>query len=304
VKTLQGFVCLLIASTAAAAGEATVSLDVKDTAVDVSIGGKPFAVYRYGQELPKPFFAEVRGPAGTVLTRPIISKGQGDHPHQKGIWLAVDEVNEVDFWAEQGRIETISVKALEPEGNPAKLQVVNHWLNPAGDPVLKETTVISIFPNRLLAYDITFTPHGGEVAFHDTKEGLFGIRLADALREREGGKVANSEGQTGTKEAWGQTADWVDYHGTVEGEAVGVALFDHPENFRRSRYHVRDYGLFSINPFGERAYTGGKRESPPVELAPGASLRLRYGLYVHPGDTDSGQVRKAYQQFVNAVKGS
>ena len=303
MKTLAGLVCLLSLSAATLAGEQTVQLDVKESTVDVTIGGEPFAEYRFGKDLPKPYFADVRGPGGTIITRPIIAKGEGDHPHQKGIWLAVDEVNEVDFWAEAGPIRNISIKALEPRGNPAKFQVINHWLDPAGDPVLKETTTISIFANRLLAYDITLAPHGEPVTFEDTKEGLFGIRMIDALREREGGTVVNSAGHKGTKEAWGQPADWVDYHNTVSGQTVGVALFDHPENFRKSRYHVRDYGLFSINPFGERAYTNGRQEAAPLTVEPGASLRLRYGLYVHPGDAESAKVADVYQQFVEATSG-
>jgi Methane oxygenase PmoA len=304
VRSLSGLACLLWLAVPAAAGDQTVALDVKENSVEVSIGGQPFASYRFGKELPKPFFSPVRGPQGVVLTRPIIAKGQGDHPHQKGLWISVDEVNEVDFWAEQGQIETVSVKALQPRGNPAKLQVVNRWLDPSGQPIVRETTVFSIFANRLLACDITFTALDEQVTFEDTKEGLFGFRMVDALREREGGKVVNSGGAQGTKDAWGQAADWVDYHGTVDGQHVGVALFDHPDNFRPSRYHVRDYGLFSINPFGERAYTNGKQEAAPAEIDPGESLRLRYGLYIHPGDTETGKVAETWEQFVNATKGS
>ena len=35
-----------------------------------------------------------------------------------------------------------------------------------------------------------------------------------------------------------------------------MAMFDHPANRPRARWHVRDYGLFSANPFGQNWWPG------------------------------------------------
>lgn len=285
--------CLFVA---AFANKPTVELDVGSDRAEVTIGGEAFAVYNFADDLPKPFFSPVHGPGGIVVTRPI--EDPEDHPHHKGIWVSVDEVNEVDFWAERGKIDNVSVEAIVPSGNPAKLQVVNQWLDGDGNPIVTETTIIGIHANRLLTYDITFSAGAELVTFDDTKEGLFGFRMADSMREREGGHVLNANGLEGSGACWGRPSYWVDYYGEVDGTTQGVALFDHPLNFRPSRYHVRNYGLFSISPFGERAYTSGRRPTDPVVLMPGSSLRLRYAIYLHAGDTQAANVAGVYQDYL------
>ena len=268
--------------------------------ITVKIGDEVFTVFNLGSDLPKPFASPVYGPGGVVMTREISKPGvKIDHPHHKGIWVSIDEVNEIKFWAEQGKIQNVSGDS-SAEGNPADLSLTNHWLGKDGKPVVEENTKILIYPNRLMIYDITFKALDKPATFDDTKEGLFGIRLIDSLRERETGKVKDSEGRSGSKEAWGKTADWMDYYGEVEGKTVGAAIFDHPDNFRPSRYHVRDYGLFSINPFGEQAYA--KAGAKPVTLEPGETLNLKYGIYIHEGDTEKGKVAEVYQDFVKKAK--
>jgi hypothetical protein len=168
----------------------------------------------------------------------------------------------------------------------------------AGKPLLIESTVVSIFVNRLIAYDIKFTAAEKPATFGDTKEGMFGIRVADTLREKAGGKVVNAEGRQGTAECWGQESKWVDYIGDVGGKSYGVTLIDHPQNFRKSRFHVRDYGLFTLSPFGQSAYTNGQLPPNPLVLEAGKSIRLRYGLFIHPGDTDQAQVPSTYDFYV------
>jgi len=281
----------------------TVRLDAQDGKIDISIAGQPFTTFHY-KGFDKPFFIDLRAPDGTVITRSLEKEAVTDHPHHKGLWASVDEVNEHKHWMEGQPIRVDAVDILEAEGDPASFCVHNTWIDKSGQPLLKETTTVSISTDRTIAYDMTLAPAGNEpIEFGDTKEGFFALRVRDELREKGGdGKITNANGATGEKEAWGKTSPWVDYSGTVDGKPVGVAIFDHPENFRPSRYHVRAYGLFAISPFGESAYTNGEQEAKVVHLKPGEPLRLRYAAYIHAGDANSADVAGRYAKYAEKAK--
>lgn len=300
MKILLSILCLFVGfSSVADAKDAPVQITKNGTKVNVTIAGKPFATYHTGSDLPKPFFSPVRAADGTIITRSLVDPE--DHPHHKGIWVAVDEVNEVDFWAEKGKIKNSEVKVIKAAGNPAVMQVTNQWLGEDGKPIVTETTVISIYANRLLTYDITFKAGDKPVVFEDTKEGLFGIRLPNGMREKEEGSVENNTGIKGTKDNWGKPTEWIDYYGPLHGKLYGVTLMDSPQNFKKSRYHVRNYGLFTISPFGDHSYTNKKSPADPKHLKAGGTFNLKYGLYIHEGNTQQGKVAAAYQQFLKVT---
>ena len=81
------------------------------------------------------------------------------------------------------------------------------------------------------------------------------VRLNEVMRLTHGkaagtGHIVQS---TGVRDGatWGKRAEWCDYYGPVEGQVVGIAIFDHPSNpAHPTWWHVRDYGLFAANPFG------------------------------------------------------
>jgi Family of unknown function (DUF6807) len=279
---------------------ASVKLTKRDSTVDVHIGDELFTTFRFGPDLPKPYFYPVIGPGGKQVTRKTPVDSGEDHPHQKSLWIAIDEVNDVDFWAEKGKIVNRSVTLVTPEGDPAVLRAKNEWQDASGKTIVTETTTVSIRSNRLMKFDVVFAAGESPVTFGDTKEGLFGLRVNPELREDKGtGKISNADGLQTEKNCWSKESAWVDYSGSVDGTALGVAIFDHPGNFRRSRWHVRGYGLFSVNPFGGKAYTGNAANDGTYKLEAGKSFVLRYALYVHEGDSQQGKVATTFQQYAS-----
>lgn len=293
------FLALAVPGYGGAAESVQIAKGAEADTLAITVDGKPFLTFNYGAGLPKPFFLPVTTAEGVVVNRELGDKSDADHPHHKGIWNAIDEVNGVKFWAEKGLIRNTQVKITAATGSTAFFTAVNEWRNAETDKVeVVEKVQITIYPSRLLVYDMTFHAAHGPVVFEDTKEGLFGFRVAPSMKEKNGGRVTASDGSTTTAKCWGRNFPWVDYSGEVGGKTAGVTIMDHPGNFRPSRYHVRDYGLFSVSPFGEKAYTNGASAAAPVHLDQDGTLRLRYGLYVHDGDSAAAGIPAVYETFV------
>jgi hypothetical protein len=299
------FLLLSVASTGRRAEAADVRLTLQGDSLEVTVGGQPFTVYHFAKTQKKPYFWPVRSPGGQIMTRSL--EKPKDHRHHKGLWFSVDEVNHIKFWAEDGTIENVSVEPIVTNGDPARFKVVNHWLGKDGKPILIESTTISIGADRVIAYDANLAAASDPVTFGDTKEGLFGFRLANPLREMQGGKAVNADGMHGTHACWGKPSTWVDYDGTLDGKLIGAAIFDNPHNFRPSRYHVRDYGLFSISPFGEGAYTEGEKRGSSFRAEarrePATAVCDLHSRRRHAGrrrGRDVSQIRRSVRRLISS----
>jgi hypothetical protein len=110
--------------------------------------------------------------------------------------------------------------------------------------------------------------------------------------------MVNSNGQEGEPQCWGKRANWVDVFGEVEGENLGVAIFDHPSNPQHPTYwHVRGYGLLAANIFGVRAFERNPAMNGSRTLAPGETMSFRYRVVVHPGDYKTANVAALWEKY-------
>lgn len=302
---------LMLSLTAPAMARGVAFVRKSDTELEIKIDGRTFGVLNHGGEWAKPFLFPVKTPSGKNVLRPIIptaaeqgsSKEGTDHFHHKGVWIAVDSVNsgKLNYWHEKAKIVNNSVEHVTGKSDVGILTLKNTWMDGDSD-LLKEQTRVVFHPNSLVTYEITLTAVK-DTTFFDTKEGFFAVRMAHSMREQDQtGTVVNADGLKTSGECWGKPSPWIDYYGKVDGKVVGITLMDNPANFRKSRYHVRGYGLFSISPFGPRTYSKGKEPEAPVTIKTGESLTLKYGLYIHDGDTDTAKVADMYQTYLKYAK--
>ncbi len=273
----------------------------------MKIDGQPFAEYLV-KSGSKPIIWPLYGPTGKKMTRswPLEQDVPGetdrDHIHQRSLWFTHGDVNGIDFWSEgKGRIE--HREFVRAEGGPEAVLITrNDWLSPDGSKLICQDERKFTFGGdqdaRWIDADIEIKATAGPVTFGDTKEGSFGVRVPSSMRveSKKGGKIVNSEGQTNLM-AWGKPAAWVDYHGPVDDETVGIAILNHPTSFRFPTYwHVRTYGLFAANPFGLNDFTHGKKHGE-YTLPEGETLKLRYRVLLHKGDEKQGHVAEVFEEY-------
>jgi hypothetical protein len=100
---------------------------------------------------------------------------------------------------------------------------------------------------------------------------------------------------------WGKRSNWVDYMADIEGEKVGVAMFDHPKNPRHpTRWHARDYGLFAANPFCEGEMDKNQpKGAGDFTLKAGQSITFRYRIWVHEGSGDAAKIAARFTEFAS-----
>ncbi len=281
----------------------------------IKIDGQVFTEY-LTQAGKAPAMWPVIGPTGEPVTRsyPIGPEVEGettDHPHHQSLWIAHDRVNGADFWAANTNkapsgagphIVHREFEAIQSAGPHARVVARNDWMN--GDERLCSDTRVIVFGltengDRWIDVTLTIDAAEGDVTFGDTKEGTFALRVADSMRleANKGGRIVNSDGLV-NDEAWGRPARWVDYSGPVSGERVGIAIFSHPSSFRPTpRWHVRGYGLFTANPFGQADFPEPEAaRQGAVTVKKGDTLTMRYRVLIHRARSVS-ELEKAYREF-------
>jgi hypothetical protein len=307
--------------------------------IEVLADGKAFTTFQWPDNICKPVLYPVFASSGTEITRgfPVNPKAgeRADHPHQIGIWLTYGNVNGNDFWgngsqglgtknANGGVIKHVATEQVK-EGTGKGSFVSNEiWCDIAGIELLKEQTEYRFYAMgtiRMIDRITTLTALKKEVKMPDTKEGMFGIRVArqlelpvngnielvkadgtvskekDTLNKGISGNYTSSEGISG-EAVWGTRARWMKLDGSIDDEKISVVICDHPQNPNYPTYwHARGYGLFSANPLGVKDFTNGS-ESLNFSISPGKSVTFRYRVIICTGEfLNIENIGKYFREF-------
>ncbi len=258
-----------------------------------------------------------------------------DHPHQTGCWFNFGDVNGLDFWNNSstipkerlnryGSIKHAQMIRISQNGHMGNIEVKMDWVRNDGSRILTEHTrfIFTAGKGRHIMDRITtLIAEDEDVHFVDNKEGLFALRVArlfeipsdkpalltDEYSEATTVPTINNHGVNGYfigsnglegKEVWGTQNKWVSLSASTGGDSVSIVLFDHPENFGfPSHWHARDYGLFSVNNLGRKAYNNDL-EPVKFSLQRGDSCIFRHRLLVSSkGYLSREEIEEVFREF-------
>lgn len=239
-----------------------------------------------------------------------------DHPHHVGVWLNYEDVNGNDYWNNSdavnhekrayGTIKHTGITSIKGGKDKGELIVTADWVDKDGKLTLKEVTTYTFSGKgdaRVVDRSTKLTAVNGDVAMPDIKDGMFAIRVArelelpsnkpeiftDAAGIATKVPVMNNEGITGNyrnsngiegEEVWGKRAIWCNLTGKIKDENISIAIIDHPKNVGYPAYwHARGYGLFAVNPLGQKQLSNGK-DVLNFKIKNGESTTFRYRMVV------------------------
>jgi hypothetical protein len=290
---------LVLAAAVSATGLASapqIQVHVRTNEVAVHVDGKLFTALHAGDDAGKLYLHPLISASGRRVTRAFpmetVAGESTDHEHQRGVWIGSEAVSGMDFWENEasydrpnkGTVVLADVSDVRSGAGEARFTLRADWNGgPTKETQIVETRTMTFRAadtQRIVDIDLRLTARQ-KVTFEDNHDALLGLRLGTAFEEAHGGRAVNAEGLTGWERLRGSRSAWVDWQADVDGERVGVAVMDHPGNFRfPTPWHVRDYALLFASPFAFRDYSPTAPDGS-LTLMPGQDLRVRYRILVH-----------------------
>jgi hypothetical protein len=167
------------------------------------------------------------------------------------------------------------------------------WQDPAGNTLLEVGMVVraSASSSCGTALDLSIRFSAGEqeeVQLGVTRNSLLHLHLSNKLFPGGGGHIRNGLGDADEQMINGRRSPWFGCVGVIEGETVGLAFIDHPDNpTHPPTWRVGSNGSVSVSPF----------ETCSITLMSNESVTLRFRLQTHSGYVDDGWTSARAAEF-------
>jgi len=244
-------------------------------------------------------------PKGKIVTDDYPS----DHYHHHGIWFAWTktefEGKHPDFWNvgdRTGRIDFEKVgKTVSGAvyGEFTSFQKYVALTGEAPKTVLNEdwdVRVYNVGSEPYYIFDIVATQENASTSpliLEEYRYGGMGVRGNREWKDKTKVSFLTSEGKT-RDDGNATHARWCHIGGTVEGQLVGIAVLDHPSNFRAPeplRIHPDDpYFNYAPSQMGR------------FQIDPGKKFVMRYRFVVSDGPPDAKLLDRLWNDYANPPK--
>jgi hypothetical protein len=288
----------------------TISHKIGDVVI-AQLGDQLLWQFNYSADLSKPFFHPVSLPNGKTLTW----NSPPDHRWHHGLWFSWKFIDGVNYWEPNsqtgkpdGRTKWQNVTVTTSDSGAACIKMELCYIAPNDTPVLTELRTITVSaPDNDGSYffdwtsdftggkqeavlDRTPLPNepGGEV--YGGYAGL-SVRFAKELTDREA-ITDNGPVEYSPQSRFRGKARVMEYNGEIGGQAVGVAICDHPKNLNHPTpwYAIRSDVMSYYSP-AVICYA-------PHTVSPGERFLLRYRVVIHSDRWDSPRLQSEFARFV------
>ena len=259
--------------------------------------GKPLARYRFGAVPFKPYIDELRTPSG----KNILDDAPADHVHHHGLMYAI-RVGGCNFWEEAnatfGKQVTVQIRHA---GNVVTSEI--DWDAPESKTLLKENREIGVKQENgitLLDWQSIFTAEIDTVLGDMGAGHYHGLGMRFDATMHKGGRFFSDTGNHDGEIVRGSERltprRWMAFAAKLQGEAVTVAMFDHPSNpvpmLLYTTGEATGSGVFSYMSATVDLYR------KVIPLKAGQTFAVKYRVAVWDGEIPPEAVEKAYRDFV------
>ncbi|HLJ53888.1 MAG TPA: DUF6807 family protein [Chthonomonadaceae bacterium] len=259
-------------------------------ALQIEAWGEPFATYAtHGV----PGFGPLFGSGRRAVT-------QVRGPGGRSVWIGLAGVAGEIFGAPDARDAIAGTFATEDltvrrGAQSIGFRHVLRWVSADGTPALRETRTVraAAGPSAgvLLDIECELSPlDDAPLLLGGSDFGPLCLRLAPAMLPDASGQLRNSADDFGPEAISSGIAAWCAGTGVVDGETMGIAVLDHPDNpLHPCPWTATTDGLLSPAPLRGRTLT--------VEA--GRTLRFSYRIIVHAGYVEAGWVDARLQDWIH-----